>query len=130
VNEVLDELVGAEIEQVWVWWSLRLVVDLNATYVDVTNFHFTDSHGLVHAIRVAENPEAACIVLSVLHRTIASASISDGTVGVSTGAAARELGHTHSGGAVTLRVTFPHTGASWQTLLRVRRKTAVEDPAG
>jgi Family of unknown function (DUF6188) len=80
VDEVLDKLVGAEIEQVWVWWSLRLVVDLNATYVDVTNFRFTDSQGVAHEIRVEENPEEAGIVPSVLHRTITAASISEGTV--------------------------------------------------
>jgi hypothetical protein len=80
VDEVLDKLVGAEIEQVWVWWSLRLVVDLNATYIDVTNFRFADSQGVAYEFRVEENPEAAGVVLSVLHRTITAASISEGTV--------------------------------------------------
>ena len=39
----LKPLIGSEVEQVWVWWSLRLVFDSAGTHVDVTNFRFVDA---------------------------------------------------------------------------------------
>ena len=74
-NDVAAALLGAEVEQVWVWSSLRLVFDLNGTYVDATNFSFTDSRGTPHQVRVEEDPEGAAPVLGVLHHRITSAEI-------------------------------------------------------
>jgi hypothetical protein len=75
-------LVNSEVEQVWVWWSLRLVFDLGppgepGTYVDVTEFRFTDPDGRVHSINVEEDPMPAGSVLAVLHRRVTAASIKD-----------------------------------------------------
>jgi hypothetical protein len=44
---------GLEVEQVWVWSSLRLVFDLgppgqSGVYVDVTEFRFTNADGSEH----------------------------------------------------------------------------------
>lgn len=50
-TEVAEALVGVEVEQVWVWSSLRLVFDLNGTHVDVTNFRFADACGAIHEVR-------------------------------------------------------------------------------
>jgi hypothetical protein len=74
-EDVSAALVGAEVEQIWVWYSLRLVFDLNGTSVDVTNFRFTDSLGTPHDVRVEIDPEAAAPVLGVLHRRVTSAEI-------------------------------------------------------
>jgi hypothetical protein len=43
----LSAFEGLGVEQVWVWYSLRLVFDLGppgkpGTYIDVTQFDFTD----------------------------------------------------------------------------------------
>jgi hypothetical protein len=77
----LNPLIGLEVEQVWVWWSLRLVFDRgppgdSGTYVDVTEFGFTDSEGVAHEINVEEDPVGAGRVLSVLHQRVTSASAS------------------------------------------------------
>jgi hypothetical protein len=74
-GDVAAALVGAEVEQIWVWDSLRLVFDLNGTYVDVTNFRFTDSQDKSHQVRVEDDPEAAAPVLGVLRHRITSAEI-------------------------------------------------------
>lgn len=76
-EDVAAALLGAEVEQVWVWRSLRLVFDLNGTYVDVTNFLFTDSRGIAHQVSVEDDPEAAAPVLGVLHHRVTSAEIVD-----------------------------------------------------
>ena len=59
---------GLEVEQVWVWWSLRLVFDLGppgspGSYIDVTEFEFTDPSGAAHSIHVERDPVAAGVVL-------------------------------------------------------------------
>lgn len=76
---VLAPLVGLEVEQVWVWWSLRLVFDLarpgaQGAYVDVTNFDFTDEAGVTHKVKVEEDPVGAGRVLTVLHHRVTDAS--------------------------------------------------------
>jgi hypothetical protein len=75
----LASLIGLEVEQVWVWWSLRLVFELGApgepgTYVDVTEFQFTDPEGTTHELNVEKDPVNAGRVLSVLHRRVMGAS--------------------------------------------------------
>jgi hypothetical protein len=70
-------LVGEEVEQVWVWSSLRLVFDLNGTHLDATNFRFTDGRGATRDVRVGDDPEAAGPVLALLHRRVVSAEIAD-----------------------------------------------------
>lgn len=77
MDRLLEALVGAEVEQVWVWCSLRLVFDLDGTHVDVTNFRFTDSSGVTHNVRVEEDPVAAGRVLGVLHRRVLSAEVAN-----------------------------------------------------
>ena len=47
---ILDPLVGLEVDQIWVWWVLRLVFDLGlpggpSTYVDVSEFELNDPAG-------------------------------------------------------------------------------------
>jgi len=76
-DDVTKALVGAEVEQVWVWWSLRLVFDLNGTHVDVTNFRFSDGRGAEHHVRVEDDPEGAAPVLGLLHRHVAAAEITE-----------------------------------------------------
>jgi len=76
-NEVAEALIEAEVEQVWVWSSLRLVFDLNGTHVDVTNFHFTDGRGAPHDVRVEDDPEGAGPVLGLLNCRVVSAEIAD-----------------------------------------------------
>lgn len=76
-DDVAAALVGAEVEQVWVWYSVRLVFELSETYVDVTNFRFTDSAGTPHDVRVVDDAEAAGTVLGVLHHRVTSAEIVD-----------------------------------------------------
>jgi hypothetical protein len=76
-EEAAAALVGAEVEQVWVWAALRLVFDLNGTHVDVTNFRFTDSEDTTRDVRVADDPEAAGPVLGVLHHRVTSAEIAE-----------------------------------------------------
>lgn len=75
----LASLIGLEVEQVWVWWSLRLVFDLGppgepGTYVDVTDFQFTDAEGTSHHVNVGTDPVNAGRVLSVLHHSVTAAS--------------------------------------------------------
>ena len=74
---------GLEVEQVWVWYSLRLVFDLGppgnpGTYIDVTEFDFTTAGGeLVVRINVEADPVTAGGVLSVLHRRVVRAAVRD-----------------------------------------------------
>jgi hypothetical protein len=70
---ITQSLVGREVEQVWVWYSLRLVFDLDGTYVDVTNFRYVDPEGVEHDVRVEHEPEKAGPVLGLLHRQVTSA---------------------------------------------------------
>ena len=75
-------LEGLEVEQVWVWWSLRLVFDLGppgepGVYVDVTDFRFTDAAGLGADVRIEDEPMAAGPVLGVLHRRVTQARVRD-----------------------------------------------------
>ncbi|MEU4316408.1 DUF6188 family protein [Nocardia sp. NPDC024068] len=75
-------LIGREVEQVWVWWSLRLVFDLGGSdepgsYVDLTNFRFTDAAGVPTEIRVEEDPRTAGPVLGLLRRRVAEARVRD-----------------------------------------------------
>jgi hypothetical protein len=72
-----EALIGAEVEQIWVWWSLRLVFDLNGTHVDITNFRFMDERGATHEVRIEDDPEAAGPVLGLLHHRVASAEVAD-----------------------------------------------------
>jgi hypothetical protein len=73
---ITQSLVGREVEQVWVWYSLRLVFDLDGTYVDVTNFRYVDPEG-EHDVRVEHEPEKAGPVLGLLHRQVTSAEARD-----------------------------------------------------
>jgi hypothetical protein len=74
-EDVSAALLGAEVEQIWVWYSLRLVFDLNGTHVDVTNFRFLDSQGASYDVRVEDDPEAAAPVLGLLRNRVTSADI-------------------------------------------------------
>ena len=75
---VLAPLVGLEVQQVWVWWSLRLVFDIGkpggGTYVDVTHFEFVDPAGLAHQVNVEKDPVGAGRVLAVLHHRVTAAT--------------------------------------------------------
>lgn len=76
---VLAPLIGLEVQQVWVWWSLRLVFDLGApgaqdTYVDVTEFDFTDPEGVTHHVNVEEDPVGAGRVLAILRHRVTEAT--------------------------------------------------------
>ena len=69
---------GLEVDQVWVWWSLRLVFDLGPpggqdTYVDVTDFDFTDRDGNTNHVAVETDPLGAGCVLGVLHQSVTEA---------------------------------------------------------
>jgi hypothetical protein len=84
---------GLEVEQVWVWSSLRLVFDLGppgnaGSYIDVTEFEFTDPEGVVHRLNIESDPVAAGVVLGVLHRRVTTASMDEWelTVGFDNGA--------------------------------------------
>jgi hypothetical protein len=73
---------GLDVEQVWVWFSLRLVFDLGppgkpGTYVDVTEFEFTAPDGALSRINVESDPVAAGAVLGVLHHRVARATVED-----------------------------------------------------
>jgi hypothetical protein len=76
-DEVVKALIGAEVEQVLVWSTLRLVFDLEGTHVDVTNFRLTDSGGAVHDVRIEDDPAGAGPVLGLLHHHVESAEIVD-----------------------------------------------------
>jgi hypothetical protein len=76
-EDVASALVEAEVEQVWVWWSLRLVFDLNGTHVDLANFRFRDRRGETRDVRIEDDPEAAGPVLGLLHHRVTSAEIVD-----------------------------------------------------
>jgi Family of unknown function (DUF6188) len=75
-------LEGLEVEQIWVWWSLRLVFDLGppgepGIYVDVTDFRFTEADGREHDVRIETDPMAAGRVLGVLHHRVTQAHVQD-----------------------------------------------------
>lgn len=76
----IETLIGREVEQVWVWWSLRLVFVLGDqdepdTYVDLTEFRFTDAEGAVTAINVESDPVGAGPALGVLRRRVTAATV-------------------------------------------------------
>lgn len=78
---------GLQVEQVWVWSSLRLVFDVGppgspGSYIDLTEFEFTDPSGVAHSINVERDPVAAGVVLGVLHQRVAKASVRDWTLTV------------------------------------------------
>lgn len=80
--EKFSALEGLEVEQVWVWYSLRLVFDLGppgnpGTYIDVTVFDFTAPDGTMHRIDVEKDPMGAGAVLAVLHRRVTGANVED-----------------------------------------------------
>lgn len=76
----ISAFVALEVEQVWVWWSLRLVFDLGAdganapSYVTVSKFRFFDRSGREHDIDIEANPEGAGPVLNLLHHKVTDAS--------------------------------------------------------
>ena len=66
---------GLEVEQVWVWYSLRLVFDLGppgkpGSYIDITEFDFTATDGTLIRISVESDPVAAGAVLGVVHHRV------------------------------------------------------------
>lgn len=80
-------LIGLEVEQVWVWWSLRLVFDLGApgergVFVDLTDFQFTDATGSEWSVRVEDDPLTAGPVLGLLHHRVIEAHVHDSTVAI------------------------------------------------
>jgi Family of unknown function (DUF6188) len=84
-TDPLKALVGLEIDQVWVWWELRLVFEpvhgsTRDTYLDTHIFEFTDPDGLTHHVNVASNPVGVGKVLSVLHERVADVSEDNGTL--------------------------------------------------
>jgi hypothetical protein len=71
-----------EVEQVWVWYSLRLVFDLGppgkpGSYIDITEFDFTATDGTLIRIGVESDPVAAGAVLGVLHHRVVTAAVQD-----------------------------------------------------
>ena len=81
----MTALVGLEVEQVWVWSLLRLVFELGDnstrdTYLDTSEFVFTDPDGLPHHVDVASNPIETGCVLSVLHERVTEVSEDEGTL--------------------------------------------------
>jgi hypothetical protein len=73
---------GLEVEQVWVWYSLRLVFDLGppgkpGSYIDITEFDFTATDGTLIRIGVESDPVAAGAVLGVLHHRVVRAAVED-----------------------------------------------------
>ncbi len=81
----MAELIGLEVEQVWVWWSLRLVFDVGTpsdrgVFVDLTDFQFTDAAGSESDVRVEDNPLTAGTVLGLLHHRVTDALVHDSTV--------------------------------------------------
>jgi len=87
---------GLEVEQVWVWYSLRLVFDLGppgepGTYFDVTEFDFVESGGTVHRINVETDPVAAGVVLAVLHRRVSRAAVTEWTLTLEFDSGARQV---------------------------------------
>jgi hypothetical protein len=75
-RDPLAAFVGLEVEQIWIWGSyVRLVFDLGPpgeqdTYVDLTEFEFSDSHGMVHRVDVGTDPAAAGPALAVLRQPV------------------------------------------------------------
>lgn len=81
----MAELIGLEVEQVWVWWSLRLVFDVGTpsgrgVFVDLTDFRFTDAAGSDWDVRVEDDPLTAGPVLGLLHHRVIGAHVHDSTV--------------------------------------------------
>jgi hypothetical protein len=73
---------GLEIDQVWIWWSLRLVFDLGypgkpGVLVDLTDFRFTDAVGAHIDVRTETDPVTAGPVLSLLHHRVRAARVED-----------------------------------------------------
>jgi hypothetical protein len=71
-----------DVDQVWVWSSLRLAFDVGpprgqGTYLDMTEFDFTDPDGRTHHIDVEAEPLGAGRVLVVLHQKVTDA-VNDG----------------------------------------------------
>jgi hypothetical protein len=94
LNANLGPIVGLEVDQVWVWWSLRLVFDIapageQDTYVDVTEFDFTDPDGQTHHVDVSADPSGAGVVLAVLHQRVTHASVDDWELHLAFGNGAR-----------------------------------------
>ena len=77
-----SELQGLEVEQIWIWYVLRLVFDLGlpespGTYVDLTEFRFTDANGELHDLNVERDPAASGVALAVLRHRVVEASVAD-----------------------------------------------------
>ncbi|MEV0710349.1 DUF6188 family protein [Nocardia aurea] len=90
-----DALIGLEVEQVWVWSSLRLVFDLGppgelGIFVDLTDFRFTDEAGGESDVRIEDDPLSAGPVLGLLRRRVTDVQIQDWelTIGFDNGARA------------------------------------------
>jgi hypothetical protein len=77
----ITSLIGREVTQVWVWWSLRLVFDpapgQQEAAVDVTWFRFTDPDGVIHDLDIGAEPMSAGRVLAIPHHKVTEASIED-----------------------------------------------------
>jgi hypothetical protein len=74
-----------EVEQIWIWYSLRLVFDLGSpddpgTYIDVTRFEFVLPDGTPLEINVESDPRAVGAVLEVLHHRVTRATVGDWTL--------------------------------------------------
>lgn len=76
---------GLEADQVWIWWSLRLVFDLGCpgkpgVFVDLADFRFTDADGAHVDVRTETDPATAGPVLSLLHHRVRAARVEDSTL--------------------------------------------------
>jgi Family of unknown function (DUF6188) len=73
---------GLEVQQIWIWWSLRLVFDLGypGVVVDLTDFRFTDAAGARFDVRTETDPVSAGPVLSLLHHRVRAARVEDSTL--------------------------------------------------
>ncbi|MCM6773743.1 DUF6188 family protein [Nocardia sp. CDC159] len=71
---------GLEVEQVWIWWSLRLVFDVGppgklGTFIDITDFTIVEAGGHESRISVERDPRTAAPVLALLHHHISAARV-------------------------------------------------------
>jgi hypothetical protein len=80
-----DFLIGEAVEQIWVWGTIRLVLDLGSedepsVYVDVDRCSYRDGLGSTVDVDVPRAPREAGTVLELLHRRITGAAADDGTL--------------------------------------------------
>jgi hypothetical protein len=81
-------LTGKTVEQIWVWGTVRLVIESGnrpepEVYVDFTDALLVSANGQTNALNVDRGPRETGTVLSLLHDRIESAQATAGTLHIS-----------------------------------------------